>query len=378
MGGGRDYAARPQVAQPIPDTPCGRFGSGRSYGRRAPIAAGTSDPLAPNKGDAMRTCSGLARLFALGLGVIALACVNASANDYPNKPIRFIVCFAAGGPNDITARLFSQFLSEHFSQQFVVENRPGAGGNIGMQAALTSPPDGYTIVFVGPNNFINPSIYAHMPFDFIRDSAPVAGTMKMTNILVVNPEFHIKTLPEYVAYAKANPGKLNFGSGGVGTSPHMSGELLKSMTGIDIVHVPYRGTAPALVDVLGGQLHSAFDNLPGPIGHVKSGKLRALGVADTKRIHQLPDVPAIAESVPGYEANVVYGIAMPKGTPADVVAKFNAAVNTVLKDPRLQARIDDLGATPMPMSPAEFSKLVNDQTDKWAKVIKTAGIKPIQ
>ena len=211
----------------------------------------------------MRTCSGLARLFALCLGVLGLACVNASANDYPNKPIRFIVCFAAGGPNDITARLFSQFLSEHFNQQFVVENRPGAGGNIGMQAALTSPPDGYTIVFVGPNNFINPSIYAHMPFDFIRDSAPVAGTMKMTNILVVNPEFHLKTLHEYVAYAKANPGKLNFGSGGVGTSPHMSGELLKSMTGIDIVHVPYRGTAPALVDVLGGQLHSAFDNLPG-------------------------------------------------------------------------------------------------------------------
>jgi tripartite-type tricarboxylate transporter receptor subunit TctC len=346
--------------------------------RRAPIAAGTSDPLASNKGDAMRTCSGLARLFALCLGVLAFPSESASANDYPNKPIRFVVCFAAGGPNDITARLFSQFLSEHFNQQFVVENRPGAGGNIGMQAALTSPPDGYTIVFVGPNNFINPSIYASMPFDFIRDSAPAAGTMKMTNILVVNPDFHIKTLQEYIGYAKANPGKLNFGSGGVGTSPHMSGELLKAMTSIDIVHVPYRGTAPALVDVLGGQLHSAFDNLPGPIGHVKTGKLRALGVADTKRVHQLPDVPAIAETVPGYEANVVYGIAMPKGTPADVVAKFNAAVNTVLKDPKLQARIDELGATPMPMSPAEFSKLVVDQTDKWARVIKTAGIKTIQ
>ena len=258
---------------------------------------------------------------------------SAPAQDYPNKPVQFIVCFAAGGPNDITARLFSQYLSEHFSQQFVVENRPGAGGNIGMQAALASPPDGYTIVFVGPNNFINPSIYDKLPFDFIRDSAPVAGTMKMTNILVVNPEFPAKTLPEYIAYAKANPGKINFGSGGVGTSPHMSGELLKAMTGIDIVHVPYRGTAPALVDVLGGQLHSAFDNLPGPIGHVKSGKLRALGVADTKRVAQLPDVPAIAETVPGYEANVVYGIAMPKGTPPEIVAKFNAAVNAVLKNP---------------------------------------------
>jgi tripartite-type tricarboxylate transporter receptor subunit TctC len=326
----------------------------------------------------MRICSGLARLFALCLGVLAFATASASANDYPNKPIRFVVCFAAGGPNDITARLFSQFLSEHFNQQFVVENRPGAGGNIGMQAALTSPPDGYTIVFVGPNNFINPSIYASLPFDFIRDSAPVAGTMKMTNILVVNPESPHKTLRDYIAYAKANPGKLNFGSGGVGTSPHMSGELLKSMTGIDIVHVPYRGTAPALVDLLGGQVDSVFDNLPGPIGHVKTGKLRALGVADVKRVHQLPDVPAIAETLPGYEANVFYGIAMPKGTPPEIVAKFNAAVTTVLKDPKLQARVNELGADPMPMSPAEFRKLVVDQTDKWAKVIKTAGIKPIQ
>jgi tripartite-type tricarboxylate transporter receptor subunit TctC len=324
----------------------------------------------------MKTVSGFVRLFACCVGLLALSAANAPAQDYPNKPIKFIVCFAAGGPNDITARLFSQYLSEHLNQQFVIENRPGAGGNIGMQAALASPPDGYTIVFVGPNNFINPSIYHNMPFDFIRDSAPVAGTMKMTNILVVNPSSPIKSLPEYIAYAKANPGKLNFGSGGVGTSPHMSGELLKSMAGIDIVHVPYRGTAPALVDLLGGHaVQSVFDNLPGPIGHVKAGKLRALGVADTKRVPQLPEVPAIAETVPGYEANVLYGIAMPKGTPAAVVAKFNAAVNAVLKNPKLQARIDELGASPMPMSPSEFSKLVVEQTDKWAKVIKTAGIK---
>ena len=326
----------------------------------------------------MRIRSGLAGLVALCLGALALSTGNVAAQDYPNKPIRFIVCFAPGGPNDIVARLLSQYLSEQLNQQFVVENRPGAGGNIGMASALASPPDGYTIVFVGPNNFINPSIYLNLPFNLIRDSAPVAGTMKMTNILVVNPDFPQKTLAEYIAYAKANPGKINFGSGGVGTSPHMSGELLKSMTGIDIVHVPYRGTAPALVDLLGGQVHSVFDNLPGPIGHVKSGKLRALGVADTKRVSQLPDVPAIAETVPGYEANVVYGIAMPKGTPPEVVAKFNAAVNTVLKNPKLQARIDDLGAAPMPMSPAEFGKLIQSQTDKWAKVIKTAGIKPQQ
>ena len=319
--------------------------------------------------------SGLARLFALGVGAFSLLSSPASALDYPTKPVRFIVCFAAGGPNDITARLFGQYLSEHFNQQFVIENRPGAGGNLGMQAALASPADGYTIVFVGPNNFINPSIYSSMPFDFIRDSIPVAGTMKMTNILVVNPASPHKTLADYIAYAKANPGKINFGTGGVGTSPHMSGELLKSMAGVNLLHVPYRGTAPALVDLLGGTLDSAFDNLPGPIGHVKAGKLRALGVADTRRVPQLPDVPTIAETIPGYEANVVYGIAMPKGTPPEIVAKFNSAVNAVLKDPKLLARIDELGAAPMPMSPDEFRKLVVDQTDKWAKVIKTAGIK---
>ena len=321
--------------------------------------------------------SGLARLFALGLALLALSGVRANA-DYPTGPIRFIVCFAAGGPNDIVARLLSQYLSEQLGQQFVVENRPGAGGNIGMASALASPPDGYTIVFVGPNNFINPSIYEKLPFNLIRDAAPVAGTMKMTNILVVNPSSPIKTLPEYIAYAKANPGKLNFGSGGVGTSPHMSGELLKSMTAINIVHVPYRGTAPALVDLLGGQVDSVFDNLPGPIGHVKTGKLRALGVADTKRVPQLPDVPAIAETVPGYEANVVYGIAMPRATPPEIVNKFNAAVIAVLKNPKLQERIAELGAVPMPLSPAEFGGVVRSETEKWAKVIKSAGIKPIQ
>jgi len=328
-------------------------------------------------GKAMGIRSGLARLFALGLALLALSGVRANA-DYPTGPIRFIVCFAAGGPNDIVARLLSQYLSEQLGQQFVVENRPGAGGNIGMASALASPPDGYTIVFVGPNNFINPSIYEKLPFNLIRDAAPVAGTMKMTNILVVNPSSPIKTLPEYIAYAKANPGKLNFGSGGVGTSPHMSGELLKSMTAINIVHVPYRGTAPALVDLLGGQVDSVFDNLPGPIGHVKTGKLRALGVADTKRVPQLPDVPAIAETVPGYEANVVYGIAMPRATPPEIVNKFNAAVIAVLKNPKLQERIAELGAVPMPLSPAEFGGVVRSETEKWAKVIKSAGIKPIQ
>jgi tripartite-type tricarboxylate transporter receptor subunit TctC len=326
----------------------------------------------------MTAWSGLARLFALVLGVLTLSGAPAFALDYPTKPIRFIVCFAAGGPNDITARLFSQYLSEHLKQQFIVENRVGAGGNIGMQSALASAPDGYTIVFVGPNNFINATMYENLPFNFIQDSQPISGTMKLTNVLEVHPDFPAKTVAEYLAYAKANPGKVNIGSGGVGTSPHMSGELLKSLTGINVVHVPYRGSAPALVDLLSGQLHSMFDNLPGSIGHIKNGKARALGVTATKRSAALPDVPTIAETVPGYEADVYYGIAAPKGTPAEIVSKLNSAFNAILNDPKLRTRIAELGAEPMPMSPSEFGKLVQSQTDKWAKVIKTAGIKARQ
>jgi tripartite-type tricarboxylate transporter receptor subunit TctC len=323
----------------------------------------------------MRASFGLARLIAFAVVAVALSVAGAPAQDFPTKPIHFIVCFAAGGPNDIVARLFGQYLSEHLNQQFVIENRPGAGGNIGMAYALTQPPDGHTIVFVGPNNFINPSMYESLPFDFIRDSAPVAGTMQLTNVLVVNPALPMTTLSEFIAYAKANPGKVNFGSGGIGTSPHMSGELLKVMAGINIVHVHYRGTAPAIVDALGGQLHSVFDNLPGAIGHIKTGKLRALGVTAPKRVESLPDVPAIAEIVPGYEANVVYGIAVPRATPPAIVNKLNAAVGAVLKDPKLRTRIAELGAEPMPMAPAEFGKLVQSETDKWAKVIKSAGLK---
>jgi len=309
--------------------------------------------------------------------MLALSGIRAEALDYPDKPIKFIVCFAAGGPNDITARLFGQYLSEKLGHQLVVENRAGAGGNIGTQAYLAAAPDGYTIGFVGPNNFISASLYAKLPFDFIRDMVPIGGTMKMSNVLEVNPDVPIKTVAEYIAYAKANPGKLNFGHGGIGTSPHMSGELLKSMTGINVVQVPYRGTAPALVDLLGGQLQSAFDNLPGSIGHIRNGKLRAIGVTAPKRITALPDVPAIAETVPGYSADVYYGLAAPKGTPKEIVAKLNSTLNEVLKDPKLIARIKELGAEPMPMSPAEFGKLVQTETDKWAKVVKSTGLPQI-
>jgi tripartite-type tricarboxylate transporter receptor subunit TctC len=326
-------------------------------------------------GDAMGIRIAAVRFILAAFAALTLLGYGTTALAYPTKPVKFIVCFAAGGPNDIVARLFSQYLSEQLGQQFVVENRPGAGGNIGMASALASEPDGYTIVFVGPNNFINPSIYEKLSFDLIRDSAPIAGTLKLTNVLVVHPTVPAKTVAEYIAYAKANPGKVNFGSGGIGTSPHMSGELLKSMAGINIVHVPYRGTAPALVDLLAGQLQSVFDNIPSAIGHVKSGKLRALGVTAATRTEALPDVPAIAETLPGYEANVYYGVAAPRGTPPEIVAKLNAAFMGILKNPKLLARVAELGAEPMPLSPADFKQLMINETAKWAKVIKAAGIK---
>jgi tripartite-type tricarboxylate transporter receptor subunit TctC len=305
----------------------------------------------------------------------ALIPAFASADDYPNRPVRWIVCFAAGGPNDIIARIIAQYLSEHFGQQFVVENRVGAGGNVGMQSALTATPDGYTIVFVGPNNAINASLYEKLPFDFLRDSVPIAGTMRLTNVMEVNLAVPANNVAEFIAYTKANPGKINFASGGVGTSPHLSGELFKAMTGVNIVHVPYRGTAPALTDLLAGQVQVLFDNLPGSIGHIRNGKVRALGVTAAKRVAALPDVPAIAETVPGYEASVWYGVAAPKGTPGELIDKLNRAVNAILAEAKVQARLAELGGEPMPTTPEEFGKLVADETEKWAKVVRFAGAK---
>jgi tripartite-type tricarboxylate transporter receptor subunit TctC len=317
------------------------------------------------------------RFLHLAAGAAALPTVLriARAQTYPSRPVHWIVSFAAGGANDIVARTIGQYLSDQLGQQFIIENRVGAGGNIGMQAALASPPDGYTIAFVGPNNAINPSIYEKLPFDLIRDSVPVAGTMRLTNVLEVNPAMPVKTVGEFIVYARANPGKVNFASGGVGTSPHLSGELLKTMTGINIVHVPYRGGAPALTDLLAGQVSVMFDNLPGSIEHIRTGKIRALGVTAGKRVPALPDVPAISETVPGYEASVWYGIAAPKGTPAEIVATLNRAVNAVLAEPKVQARLAELGGEAMPMTPAEFGKLVGDETEKWRKVIRAANIK---
>jgi tripartite-type tricarboxylate transporter receptor subunit TctC len=317
------------------------------------------------------------RFLHLAGGAAALPTLSriARAQTFPTRPVHWIVAFAAGGSNDTTARLIGQYLSDHFGQQFVIENRTGAGGNLGMQAALNAAPDGYTIVFVGPNNAISATLYQNLPFDFLRDSVPVAGTMRLANVMAVNLEVPANNLTEFMAYAKANPGNISFGSGGIGTSPHLSGELFKAMTGINMLHVPYRGDGPALVDLLAGQVQVVFNNLPSVIGHIKAGKVRALGVTTAQRVAELPGVPAIGEIVPGYEANVWYGIAAPKGTPGEIVERLNRAVNTVLADPKLQARLAQLGGQPMPMTPAEFRQLVERETEKWGQVIRSAGIK---
>ncbi len=317
------------------------------------------------------------RFLHLAAGAVALPALSrlASAQTYPSRPVHWIVSFAAGGPNDVVARIIGQYLSDQLGQQFVIENRPGAGGNVGMQSVLSSAPDGYTIAFVGPNYAINPTLYEKLPFDFIRDSVPVAGTMRLANVMEVHPAVPANNVAEFIAYAKTNPGKSNFASGGVGTSPHLSGELLKTMTGINLVHVPYRGTAPALSDLLAGQVQVLFDNIPGSIGHIRSGKVRALGVTGSKRVAAIPEVPTIGETVPGYDVSIWYGIAAPWGTPREIVAKLNQAVNAVLADPKLQARLAELGGEPMPTTPAQFGKLVAEETERWGKLIRAANIK---
>src|SRR6266542_950554 len=317
------------------------------------------------------------RFLHLAAGAVALPALSrlASAQTYPSRPVHWIVSFAAGRPNDVVARIIGQYLSDHLGQQFVIENRPGAGGNVGMQSVLSSAPDGYTIAFVGPNYAINPTLYEKLPFDFIRDSVPVAGTMRLANVMEVHPAIPANNVAEFIAYAKANPGKINFASGGVGTSPHLSGELLQTMTGINLVHVPYRGTAPALSDLLAGQVQVLFDNIAGSIGHIRSGKVRALGVTGSQRVAAIPEVPTIGETVPGYDVSIWYGIAAPWGTPREIVAKLNQAVNAVLADPKLQARLAELGGEPMPTTPAQCGKLVAEETERWGKLIRAANIK---
>ncbi len=314
--------------------------------------------------------------LAAGAAAVPFVSRRAWAQAYPNRPIRWVVSFPAGGSNDIVARIVGQQLSDVLGQQVIIENRSGAGGSLGMASVLGSPPDGYTLGFVTPNNAINGAVYSNLPFDFIRDSVPVAGLMTLPNVLDVHPSFPAHTVAELIAYAKANPGKVNVATPGIGTSPHVSGELFKMMTGINMVAVHYRGAGPALTDLIGGQVQVFFDNLPSSVEHIKSGKIRALGVTTAKRAPALPDVPSIGETVPGYEADVFYGICVPKGTPPEIVDKLHAAVNAVLAEPRIKTRFAELGGTPMPLSPADFGKLVAVNTEKWAKVVKFAGIKP--
>jgi tripartite-type tricarboxylate transporter receptor subunit TctC len=297
-----------------------------------------------------------------------------AAEKYPTRPVRFISGFPAGGAVDITTRVMADWLSSDLGQQFVVENRGGMGGNIGVQAMLASAPDGYTIILDAPNNAISASLYKKLPFDFMRDTVPVAGVMRLTNIMVVPPSLPVKTVADFIALAKAGPGQLSFASSGNGTSVHMSGELFKAMTGVDIVHVPYRGAAGAYPDLMTGKVHVLFDNLPGSIEFVRSGQLRALGVTVAERWPSLPDVPAIAETVPGFEASVWYGISAPRGTPPEVVEILSKSVAAGLANQKVQARLADLGGIPMPMEPEAFGKFIADETAKWAKVVKFANI----
>jgi tripartite-type tricarboxylate transporter receptor subunit TctC len=321
------------------------------------------------------------RLLMLGLGAGSLAAASAfapqatvAAEKYPTRPVHFVAAFPAGGAVDITARIVADWLSNDLGQQVIVENRAGSGGNIGAAAVINSPPDGYTILFAAPNNSISASLYKKLPYDFIRDTTPVAGIMLLTNIMVVPPALPVKTVADFIALAKAKPGELSFASSGNGTSVHMSGELFKLAAGLDIIHVPYRGSAPAYPDLMTAKVHVLFDNLPGAIEFVRGGQLRALGVTVAKRWPGLPDIPAIAETVTGFEAAPWYGISAPKGTPADVVEILSKSVAAALANPKMQAKLADLGGIPMPMSPVEFGKFVADDTAKWAKVVKAANL----
>ena len=316
----------------------------------------------------------IVRLIALMFSVVCLSGPVLAADKFPSRPIKFVVGFLAGGPNDTIARIFCDWLQPHLGQPCVVENKVGQGGMIAAASVINSPPDGYTIMFVAPNNAIGATLYKNLSFNFLRDTAPIAGTMRLANLMVVPPTLPVKTVAEFIAHAKANPGKLNFASSGNGTSVHMSGELFKMMTKIDIQHVPYRGSAGIYPDLLTGKVDALFDNLPGSVEFVKTGKLRALGVTTAKRATALPDVPTVGETVAGYEASVFYGVAAPKATPPEVVAILNKAFNAALADPKMQQRIAELGAEPMPMTPAEFGKLVADETEKWGQVVKAANI----
>jgi tripartite-type tricarboxylate transporter receptor subunit TctC len=313
-------------------------------------------------------------LFATAIALPAAARL-AWAETYPARPVHIIVGFAAGGPNDISARLIAQWLSERLGQQFIVENRPGAGGNVATELVVRAPADGYTLLLVPAPAAINATLYDNLNFNFIRDVAPVAGILRVPEVMVVNPAVPANTVPEFIAYAKANPGKINMASAGNGTVPHVAGELFKFMTGVDLVRIGYRGGGPALVDLMGGQVQVMFEPTLSTIGYIRAGKLRALAVTSATRSAALPDVPTVGEYVPGYEATAWFGIGAPRNTPPDIVAKLNGEINAGLADAKIKERLADMGGEPMPMSSAEFAQFIADETQKWGKVVRAAGIK---
>jgi tripartite-type tricarboxylate transporter receptor subunit TctC len=310
-------------------------------------------------------------------GSLALPALTriAAGEAYPARPVRLIVGFAAGGPNDITARIIAQWLSERLGQQFIVENRPGAGSNIGTELVVRAPADGYTLLLVPPPAAINATLYDNLSFNFLRDIAPVAGIVRVPEVMVVNPSLPAGSVREFIAYAKAHPGKINMASAGNGTMPHVAGELFKFMTGVDLVRVGYRGGGPAIVDLMAGQVQVMFETTLATLAHIKAQKLRALAVTSATPSAVLPDVPVLADTVPGYEATAWYGIGAPRNTSAEIIERLNREINAGLADARIKGRLADLGGDPMPMTPAEFGKLVAAETEKWGKVIRTANIR---
>jgi len=321
-----------------------------------------------------------ARRRFLRLAVEATALLTASRiaeaqQSYPTRPVRWVVPFAAGGPAEILARLLGQWLSERLAQPFVIETRPGAGSNVGTEAVVRAAPDGYTLLLVTTANAVNASLYDKLNFVFMRDMAPVAGIIRVPAVLVVTPSLPVKSVPEFIAYAKASPGKLSMGSAGIGTIQHVAGELFKMMAGVDIVHVPYRGQAPAMTDLIAGQIPVMFDSMPASIGHIKAGTIRALAVTTARRAETLPDVPTVADFVPGFEASAWYGVAAPAGTPPEIVDKLNREINAAFADPRIKDRLLELGGTVLAGAPADFGKHVAEETEKWSKVVRAANIR---
>jgi len=320
---------------------------------------------------------GVHRLIALGLAGLLLAGAEAAraADPYPARPVHWIVPFPPGGATDVVARIMAQWLSDHLGQQVVIENRGGAGGNIATQSVINAPADGYTFLLVPTSSAINATLYESLPYNFLRDIAPVAGLVRSPNVMEVSLAVPARTVAEFIAYAKANPRQVNMASPGIGTSVHLTGELFMLMTGVKLTHVPYRGGAPALTDLMGGQVQVMFDVLPGSLAHIRAGDVRALAVTTSARADALPEVPTVAATVPGYESSTWFGFGAPRGTPPEIIVKLNAVINAGLADPTIKARLDEVGSEPMPLSPAEFGALVAAETEKWAKVVKAAGAK---